>query len=663
MLLSFGCRTTGIMLSLSITFMILNIFCITRSQARRHTFNAAIGAGSEDETNKEDPKRVGFNFNLQTGVDLPKLKLPKLKMPKFFGNLRNRTKEIGSAILPLLVPPTPERKRRVKFPKHNQPYNNIRPAKAEKSASSGYSNNNKLEKANLEVTAKPENKLQNINNNNNLANSNSNPLAAGNGVKQPKNSQATSKPDGKTAKTSTVRAHNNLTSPATRNSRKPKHKQKSLDKNTAPVVGTTAKPPSLNRLKSPGANNDHSHDLHLTECKDYEKMHKSNDIPAEQKKTLDFLCNPSKHPKPTQPIAKNVDHKNPVTTVNDEDDYDEYDYLADDDYQEKNNAKVTNVRTVTVGSCGSKNYAMALADRQRLSVFNLTSQMDTFNQFQDSEFGEWPWQAIVRSGSKLCGGVIIGDQFILASAHCFHDANIDIRSQNAIGTFGIDAIVGLSRLKGGQHHTIYKLDEKCHSSRKSNDTNFSIFYDYVLFRTMNKIKLSEVVQPLCLPNLDRNLALKNRTNKVCFATGWGEIDVDHNIFPDRLQKLRLFETDCSPEQAQLKSSAHASQRCYHGTNIHHKQMKSPTSEAKEIKVFRGLCDMGHFGGPISCWDNQISSWYLEGITTSQHNDCKKVHDHREGTNSESINKSIIYTSFSDELVTNIIDCMKRLIES
>ncbi|KAH8396882.1 hypothetical protein KR215_005942 [Drosophila sulfurigaster] len=127
----------------------------------------------------------------------------------------------------------------------------------------------------------------------------------------------------------------------------------------------------------------------------------------------------------------------------------------------------------------------------------------------DANFAEIPWQAmILRESSKslLCGGAIIGDEFVLTSASCVQGVPVnDVRIKAGeweLGSTNEPLPFQLSGAKTIEVHPSYD------PSSNSNDM--------AIIRLDKRFEFATHVQPICISDEDPG------ASEHCVTTGWGK---------------------------------------------------------------------------------------------------------------------------------------------
>ncbi|XP_073910887.1 coagulation factor XI isoform X2 [Castor canadensis] len=201
-----------------------------------------------------------------------------------------------------------------------------------------------------------------------------------------------------------------------------------------------------------------------------------------------------------------------------------------------------------------------------------------------SVHGEWPWQVTLHITSPmqrhLCGGSIIGNQWILTAAHCFSE----VESPKILRVYG--GIVNQSEINedtfffGVQEiiiHDKYKMAESG--------------YDIALLKLETIMNYTDSQRPICLPSKgDRNIIYTD-----CWVTGWG------------YRKLR-GKTQNTLQKAEIPLvSNEECQTRYQGHKITNRMICAGHKEG-----WKDACK-GDSGGPLSCKHNEV--WHLVGITS------------------------------------------------
>ncbi|XP_015172523.1 PREDICTED: transmembrane protease serine 9-like [Polistes dominula] len=124
---------------------------------------------------------------------------------------------------------------------------------------------------------------------------------------------------------------------------------------------------------------------------------------------------------------------------------------------------------------------------------------------------EFPWIVIIfKKGAIHCGGALINDRYVLTAGHCVK------------WTKAKDLTVGLgihdvSDVEDGYLVAISKtILHKNFMSEGTHDTN-----DIALIKLQEPVEYDNHVQPICLPNKD-----KDYSGKTAKVTGWGTIAVN-----------------------------------------------------------------------------------------------------------------------------------------
>ncbi|XP_052018129.1 plasma kallikrein [Apodemus sylvaticus] len=164
---------------------------------------------------------------------------------------------------------------------------------------------------------------------------------------------------------------------------------------------------------------------------------------------------------------------------------------------------------ITYGAQGSSGYSLRLC--KAVDSSDCTTKINArIVGGTDSSLGEWPWQVSLQvkmvSRNHLCGGSIIGNQWILTAAHCFDGIPyIDVWRIYG-GILNLSEITNetpSSRIKELIIHEKYKVSEGN--------------YDIALIKLQTPLNYTEFQKPVCLPSkADTNTIYTN-----CWVTGWG----------------------------------------------------------------------------------------------------------------------------------------------
>ncbi|XP_008851827.1 coagulation factor XI isoform X1 [Nannospalax galili] len=201
-----------------------------------------------------------------------------------------------------------------------------------------------------------------------------------------------------------------------------------------------------------------------------------------------------------------------------------------------------------------------------------------------SVHGEWPWQVSLHTTSPtqrhLCGGSIIGNQWILTAAHCLHG----VESPKILHVYS--GVINQSEIN--EDTTFFGVQEIIiHEEYKMAESG----YDIALLKLESTMNYTDSQRPICLPSKgDRNVLYTE-----CWVTGWGYRKVRDKI-QNTLQKARIPLV--SNEECQTR---------YRGHKITSKMICAGYKEGG-----KDACK-GDSGGPLSCKHNEV--WHLVGITS------------------------------------------------
>lgn len=198
--------------------------------------------------------------------------------------------------------------------------------------------------------------------------------------------------------------------------------------------------------------------------------------------------------------------------------------------------------------------------------------------------GEWPWQVTLHTMSPtqthLCGGSIIGNQWILTAAHCFYG----IESPKILRVYG--GILNQSEIK--EDTAFFGVQEIIiHDQYKTAESG----YDIALLKLETTMNYTDSQRPICLPSKgDRNVIYTD-----CWVTGWGYRKLRDKI-QNTLQKAKI--PLLSNEECQKRYQRH--------------EITSGMICAGYKEGGKDACK-GDSGGPLSCKHNEV--WHLVGITS------------------------------------------------
>uniref|UniRef100_A0A8C6I703 Coagulation factor XI n=1 Tax=Mus spicilegus TaxID=10103 RepID=A0A8C6I703_MUSSI len=198
-----------------------------------------------------------------------------------------------------------------------------------------------------------------------------------------------------------------------------------------------------------------------------------------------------------------------------------------------------------------------------------------------SVHGEWPWQVTLHiSRGHLCGGSIIGNQWILTAAHCFSG----IETPKKLRVYG--GIVNQSEINEGT--AFFRVQEMIiHDQYTTAESG----YDIALLKLESAMNYTDFQRPICLPSKGD----RNAVHTECWVTGWGYTELRGEV-QSTLQKAKVPLV--SNEECQTRYRRH---------KITNKMICAGYKEGG-----KDTCK-GDSGGPLSCKYNGV--WHLVGITS------------------------------------------------
>uniref|UniRef100_A0A673STN4 Kallikrein B1 n=2 Tax=Suricata suricatta TaxID=37032 RepID=A0A673STN4_SURSU len=238
---------------------------------------------------------------------------------------------------------------------------------------------------------------------------------------------------------------------------------------------------------------------------------------------------------------------------------------------------------ITYGTWASSGYSLRLCKSGGGSVCSTKTDTRIVGG-TNSSWGEWPWQVslqvTLRARSHLCGGSIIGRQWVLTAAHCFDGLLLPDIWHIYSGIFNLSEITTetpFSRIKEIIIHQNYKVSE-------GGD-------DIALIKLEAPLNYTEFQKPVCLPSKDdKNIIYTN-----CWVTGWGFAEEKGKI-QNTLQKANIPLV--SSEECQKK--------------YRHYEITKQMICAGHKEGGKDACK-GDSGGPLVC--KHSGMWHLVGITS------------------------------------------------
>ncbi|CAK8695094.1 uncharacterized protein LOC143446070 [Clavelina lepadiformis] len=197
----------------------------------------------------------------------------------------------------------------------------------------------------------------------------------------------------------------------------------------------------------------------------------------------------------------------------------------------------------------------------------------------------WPWMAYISIVNNICGGTLIGDEWVLTAAHCvssFKNSPSSIR-----------VILGVLRTSpdsGNLHEQSRTVRQVFVHENYSYPNN-----DIALIRLRRKANIGNFVGTVCLPNGE-----EPKNGEICVATGYGTTTYRGS------QASILQEVDLPIVNNEVCQRAYRNYTENMNPDVH--------ICAGYEEGGRDTCQ-GDSGGPLVCQRCKNCDWYIAGVTS------------------------------------------------
>merc|ERR1712168_1282510 len=154
----------------------------------------------------------------------------------------------------------------------------------------------------------------------------------------------------------------------------------------------------------------------------------------------------------------------------------------------------------------------------------------------DAGHGEFPWQISLRVPYEppfqilkghICGGTLIGNQYVLSAAHCFYDKSDKLRKKN-------DFTVRVGEWHQNSNDGTEKDFAISEIHIHENYDPISVSNDIALIKLAKPVDFSsDYAGPACLPPAGKDY----RGSQNCILSGWGYVNLNPRTIANRLQMV------------------------------------------------------------------------------------------------------------------------------
>ncbi|KAK0157513.1 hypothetical protein PV328_011252 [Microctonus aethiopoides] len=147
---------------------------------------------------------------------------------------------------------------------------------------------------------------------------------------------------------------------------------------------------------------------------------------------------------------------------------------------------------------------------------------------------EYPWMSLITgNGTKLAGGSLINDRYVITAAHIL---------DRKFTTSEMKVVLGEYNVCEFDSQTIVFSIEKLiiHPKYDSN----TLFADIMLIKLNMRVTFNEFIRPICLPMTDVKIKTAMKYGgKNSIVLGWGFADIGEDVCILRMVNLEIFKSE------------------------------------------------------------------------------------------------------------------------